>query len=479
MLEPGRWGHGCAPVSLHPRLIPVALLLASACGTRNTQPLPTSWSPGVVFQAERAPNARGLLDRHGLVHAHTPYSHDACDGKPRDANGVYDESCAQDFRRGLCQARHDFAFLTDHPSSFTDGEFPEVLQSRAAKGDVLVSHGARPTANRLACPDGTAPLILAGTESSWMMPVGLDEHAAATPSARRDIYDSDTSNAQEQVKAKGAVALIAHTEGWTADRLSTLPIDGFEMYNLHANTFKNAGEVADLLLNHIDKGDSTGLPVPDAFFASYVLEDTTYTETWGSTLARGVKRVTTMGTDCHRNSLPQLLQDGERDDSYRRMMIAFSNHLLVKPQADGTWDDRDLKDALRAGRLYGVFEFMGYAKGFDFVAVEAGAEHEMGETVSLANGVTLRVTMPSIQQLDPAAPAPTLTLRLLRARDGGWDEVASTTDASLEHVATAAGAYRAEVRIVPRHLRPYIGTRVGYVKNERPWVYSNAIYVAP
>jgi len=39
------------------------------------------------------------------------------------------------------------------------------------------------------------------------------------------------------------------------------------------------------------------------------------------------------------------------------------------------------------------------------------------------------------------------------------------------------GAYRAEVRIIPKHLRPWAGRRVDLLKAERPWVYSNVIYV--
>jgi hypothetical protein len=275
------------------------------------------------------------------------------------------------------------------------------------------------------------------------------------------------------------VALVAHTEGWTPDRLVSLPLDGFEMFNLHQNTFKNAGIVAELILNKVDKGDFDGLPEPDAFFTAFVLDDDIYATTWGTVLARGVKRVTTMGTDCHRNTFPQLLQDGERVDSYRRMMIGFSNHLLVRPKADGSWDDRDLKDALRAGRLYGAFEFLGTPEGFDFTATSAGATHEMGEEVSLAAGVTLNVARPHVKDLDPAVDAPVVRVRLLKAREGGWDQVAVADQGDLAFTVTEPGAYRAEVRLTPKHLRPFIGRRADFIKAERPWVYSNALYVTP
>jgi hypothetical protein len=70
---------------------------------------------------------RGLVDLRGLVHAHSAYSHDACDGEPVDADGVRSAECFADFRRGVCQAQHDFVFLTDHGDSFDATEYPDTL----------------------------------------------------------------------------------------------------------------------------------------------------------------------------------------------------------------------------------------------------------------------------------------------------------------------------------------------------------------
>jgi len=35
----------------------------------------------------------------------------------------------------------------------------------------------------------------------------------------------------------------------------------------------------------------------------------------------------------------------------------------------------------------------------------------------------------------------------------------------------------AEVRIVPKHLKAFMNRRSDLMKAERPWVYSNAIYI--
>jgi hypothetical protein len=86
--------------------------------------------------------------------------------------------------------------------------------------------------------------------------------------------------------------------------------------------------------------------------------------------------------------------------------------------------------------------------------------------------------MPKLRALDPAGPQPVLTLRLLKARVGGFDVVAETQGPSLEHVVTSTGAYRAEVRMVPRHLEGHLGVfEPELMQRDFAWVYANAIYV--
>ncbi len=451
------------------------LLLACTAPSQQATPAPARWTPGVVYRTERAPGPRGFLERRGLVHAHSIYSHDACDNRPKTDAGVFDEACLNDFRKDLCASKHDFVFLTDHGAHFAEAEFPDPLLFRPQQGDQLVTHGDGPTANRLACPTGEAVLVMAGTETATM-PVGLERHLGPA-STRGAVYGSTSNEALEAARDAGAVALVAHTELWSAEQLQTMPLDGFEMYNLHANALTNAGIAAELVFGKVELGDFEGLPHPDAFFAAFTLDDPRYTSRWGTVLSRGARRVTTMGTDCHRNSFPQKLQDGERIDSYRRMMSMFSNHLLVRPADEGTVDDRALKDALRARRLYGTFDFLGVPLGFDFVARDGAIDREMGDTVAL--GAVLEVTTPTVRDLDPTAPAPTITTRLLRAREDGWDEVASTREPTLRFVTTQPGAYRAEVRLVPSHLRPFMGQRLDFIRESRPWVLSNAIWVSP
>jgi hypothetical protein len=194
-------------------------------------------------------------------------------------------------------------------------------------------------------------------------------------------------------------------------------------------------------------------------------------------LASGVRRVTTLATDAHRNTLPTLLQDGERVDSYRRLMLWFSNHLLVEPESDGSWDDRHLKDALRQGRLYGAFEVFGYPIGFDYRAVVGGTSLPMGSEVAFADTPRLEVDVPSVQNLAGDRVPPEIRARLLRAVEGGFEEIASGSG-DLAAIAPQPGAYRAEVRIVPFHLREDLGSDADEIlSRDYVWIYSNAIYV--
>jgi hypothetical protein len=445
----------------------------TTAATDTGSPDDVPWTPGTVYPSTREPDARGFVDLRGLVHTHSPLSHDACDGEPWDENGVVDATCMMDLRAAICAVQHDFVFLTDHRESFTDREFPEVLLYDPALGDVLVERGGVPVASFAGCEgidEGVQPtLVMAGCEAGTL-PVGLEGHAPG----RGATYGDVTPEAIAEMTAQGAVVLVAHTEDWDPDTLLSLPLAGFEMYNLHANLLANlAAGLA--LLGQID--DPRMLPHSDLIIAPIFQEDPRYLERWGTVLARGGRPVTTLGTDAHRNTFSELLPDGERVDSFRRMMQWFSNHVRVRPEADGSWDDRHVKDALAARRLYGAFEYMGYPEGFDARMETARAVLEIGDEASLADAPQIVVARPRVRGLDPAAQAPEIELRVLVAREGGFDLVATGTGPQLRHTVLAPGAYRVEVRIVPRHLAEWLGAYEALATTPRPWIWTNAFFV--
>lgn len=428
------------------------------------------WQPGTVYPSLPEPNPRGLLDLRGLMHTHSVYSHDACDEMPTDPDGHFNRVCFEDLRRALCQTRHDFVMFTDHPDRFADNEYPDTLLYDAERGDVLLERDGMPVGNWSGCDDLAPVLLLAGSEGATM-PVGLEHHADD-----RGNYGLVTPEAIMALKAAGAVSLVAHTEDWSVEQLETLPLDGFEMYNLHANVLLNLPAAAQLLAKLADDGN--GLPHSDLAIMPMWSEDPRYLERWGTVLAHDVRRVTTVGTDAHRNTFMQVLPDGERVDSFRRMMQWFSNHLLVEGAADGSWDDRALKDALRSRRLYAAFEYMGYPEGFDAHVESTAGLVEIGGEVSLAAAPTIHATAPTVRGLDPAATAPEISLHVMRAIEGGFEEVADGVDA-IDYVPDAPGAYRVEVRIVPHHLEGWLGDYVALADAARPWIYANAFFVVP
>ncbi|HIA01559.1 MAG TPA: hypothetical protein EYN66_06555, partial [Myxococcales bacterium] len=61
-----------------------------------------------------------LAETHGLkplrtiIHAHTIYSHDACDGQPILEDGQPNEPCLTSFRKALCTDHIDVIMLTEH-----------------------------------------------------------------------------------------------------------------------------------------------------------------------------------------------------------------------------------------------------------------------------------------------------------------------------------------------------------------------------
>jgi hypothetical protein len=466
------------------RSLQVALVVVAGGGCAKPEAPPDdgppAWSPGVVFGAEGGV-ARGFQDVRGLIHAHSVYSHDACDGAPVLDDGSYDPVCFDDFRRGLCQSGHDFVFLTDHSDRFDDSEFPDVLLYRPDLGDRLLERGGGPVANSIPCDDGRRVLVMAGSENG-LMPVGIERHVSDDPAERKAVYGPMTDATATALHELGAVILLAHPEEYTVEQLRELPLDGFEMFNLHANTELNAGFALDLLVRAND--DDPGLPHPDLLVLAISSEDPRYLERWGRVLAGGKRVLSTLGTDCHRNTFRTILADGERADSYRRMMIAFSNHLRVTAGADGVVDDLDLKDALRRGRVWGAFEVMGYPVGFDATATKDGLTYELGDDVPV--GATIHVQAPRVRGLDPAVEPPRIVTRVLRAVDAveGFVEVGTTEGRTLDVVADEAGAYRVEVRMLPWHLRDELVDEARRVLDEadragvdHPWIYANPFYV--
>lgn len=460
-----------------------ALLLLVGCGGDDAAPVgtaggPRAWdrlaTPTVLLTGER-----GLRPYRGIIHSHSPYSHDACDGEGLTPEGLPNAACAADLRRGVCEAAEDFVFLTDHAANMAAAPF-ENLHFLGEGDDPLLSPSGDIIGNRLSCGDGRSVLITAGNENA-LMSLGLERHVpGADAAAREAIYGGNDATTVQAMRDAGALVVVPHTESRDPAYLATIPVDAVEVYNLHAAIDPDIRQdslgldgfapVAGILA-FAKNGDEE--PQPDLAILGFYEDLPRYFELWDALLLdRHLTGVA--GTDVHQNTFAGMMRDGERGDSYRRLMRWISNVALLESTAREP-DLAALKAALREGRSYVAFEILGVPSGFDFHADDGagGAVVEMGG--SAPAGAALHARAPVLHDPDPAAAAPEITMRLLRVTAAGTEVVAE--GAAIDVEAAAPGPHRVEVRITPQHLRPYLGpTPDQYVKSYL-WVISNPIYV--
>jgi hypothetical protein len=445
------------------------LVLVAACGGSSEKPLPM-WDKSLPDSSAMG-TWRGLVPARGIVHLHSPYSHDACDNMPRDANGVPNEPCLQDLREALCIDHIDFAALTDHDDTMADEEFTTLFSMRDDDQAVLDGSGAQ-IASRITCDDGHLVTVTVGGEND-IMPIMLHHHVPGDVQQRHDTYNGVDTAAVQAFRDAGGLAWIAHTEQHDIAQLRTLQPDGIEVYNLHANIDPNIRSMylgldsAGAIQAAAEFADTNpGHPEPDLALLSFIQPSQPAIDRWNQLLADGRHVPATAGSDAHENALPIMLADGERGDSYRRVLRWFSNVVLVNDRNDPA----QVEAALAKGRLFAVFELFGTPEGLD---IHAGTG-ELGDTVPV--GTTLEVAVPHVRNLDPSLPAPTIVATVYRIDASGPTMVASGSD-DLSVPMTSAGAYRVEITMVPHHLGPYLAD-LGTAAAEQtvPWIYASPIY---
>jgi hypothetical protein len=444
-----------------------ALLACHGRDPAETDREPRPWSAELPALAAEVGPTRGYTPVRTIVHLHSAWSHDACDGDPLP-DGAPNQPCLDDLRAGLCRTRVDVAFVTDHPAYAAEQPYADLFHAR--EGDTWIEEGGQATGLEIACDDGHRVLWRPGIEDD-LMPIALDRHVAGTSEENDRLYDQFDAEAVTAEQAAGGTVLVAHTEGRdlaTLEMLQDAGITGVELFNLHASMApdireEDLGLDPDEWLARIAPFSSpTGTGEPDLLFLAVLTEQAPSIAAWDTLLARG-PMVGVGGTDAHQNVLPLALRDGERGDSYRRSMRWFSNVWLAEGGA------ADAEDAVRAGRGYVAFEILGTPAGFDFRLDSGGATHEMGSEAP--GGGTLVVECPSVSassptNLEPAEVAVTVF------KDGApWREGCG------EFETDGPGVYRVRVDMVPWHLRGFLGDDPDPWLVSYPWIYANAIRV--
>jgi len=422
------------------------------------------------WQRDLPPTPRQSAQRWArtIIHMHSVYSHDACDWHPIE-NGRVNEQCLANLRNALCRNHVDVLFLTEHREYLAGTEFNAVLNPRA--DDTLIWKDGSVIGSIQHCPDGHQVHLFPG-EEDYTMSLALMRH----PDER--IYDGRKPSRLAALRAAGGLIGVPHVEHplKSVMQIRAMRPDLMEIYNLHANLTATTRRRSTWLVGRRFLRLLQFLPKwyldPDLLFLTFFSEDEVALAKWGQ-IVRTTPVTGIVGTDAHENTFSWEMGDGERMDGYRRAMRWFSNFVLVDELS------RDaIVSALKSGKVFMVFEVFGTPSEFAFSAVLGGSEHGMGDELEVNKDapVTLSVKRPRIRNLDPTGPQPDMVLRILRATSGGWEEVQKTTGSTLDYRAEQPGAYRAEVRIKPNHLAPFLpGAKklIGY----RPWIYSNPIYL--
>lgn len=483
-------------------ILPLALLLACSPddgapadgATDDTSAHPTDgsrpWRRELPALSTEVGGLRGHVLERAIVHLHSPWSHDACDGDPLDDQGNPRRDCLADLRAGLCQAGVDHAFLSDHPAHFAQATWDADPDHGAFLPDdstALLPDAATPRALSWTCPDGRSLTWYPGVEDE-LMPVALDRHVPGDAAERDATYNESTAQALAAFEQAGALRLIAHTEGRDVATLQALVdagLQGVEVFNLHAMFDPDIREEdlgldrAGWLEDMAPFMDEDGTAEPDLFVLAVLAAQPPSEAAWDALNASGPDDrviVATAGTDAHQNVLPMPMRDGERVDSYRRMLRWFSQHLWMDG-ADAEGADLDgAEAALAAGRFHVAFEVLGTPEGFDFHLVDAqGATHEMGSALSdAALPATLVVSCPTLSAPSPqGSQAPEITATVLR--DGAtWQAGCGSFPV------TEPGTYRARVDMTPWHLSPFLGDDADAAApwmHPYPWVYGNPIRI--
>ncbi|HTR52156.1 MAG TPA: hypothetical protein VMJ10_15690 [Kofleriaceae bacterium] len=456
------------------------IVALAACGSTSKPPLP-AWSKSLPDSSVMG-SWRGYAASRGIIHLHSPYSWDACDDMPRDPLplGTVNEACLDDLRTALCTENIDFADLTDHGDTMSDEDFPTLFNMRGSDTAIMDPTTGDQIASQMTCDDGHVVTITVGTENS-IMPIMLHHHVPGAQADREAIYTAYTPDAVAAFRDAGGLAWIAHTEQHPIADLRMLQPDGIEVYNLHANIdpkirgpylgLDPTGAIDAAL--QFTAGGPNG-PEPDLALLSFLEVNQPAVTAWNQALGDGRHLPATAGSDAHQNALPTIMPDGERGDSYRRVLRWFGNVVLVHDRNDPT----EIESALAAGRLFAVFEMLGTPTGFDIHATTpAGAVAELGDTVQ--TGATLVVAIPTILGLDPSLPAPEIHATVLHVDATGATPVATNdVGGQIELPLVEPGAYRVEITMVPHHLGPYLGDLgPSSAEVEVPWIYASPIYV--
>lgn len=462
----------------------------------------------------------------GVLHVHSPWSHDACDDQGL-VNGAPNATCLAELRAAPCKAGLDFVALTDHPTHMNEATPQQNVLYDASKGDQLVYDPAQPTApigNMLVCPDGRKVLLGFGYEGTHTLPLFFKKQPTKYEAYASPRPLADVQALVADLKSAGAVVGLAHSE--QDDLPESLIVDAgaeaMEWYNPHGNFLtalggdKVTGAITNVLpllgkMNPFLAGSSSGAHADLVYLVLLPSWPVKGFEKWRTVQqTRFVPGM--LGSDVHENvsvdpvckgaaaaacsalagsnqsALAALvtggqlmLNDGRRMDAYERLFRWLNNRVLANELTPAA-----ISEAIRRGRSYGVFSVFGDPNDFSYEGAGASGPLDMGDAAKGPISLSLRVPTP--RAIDGGAPfdanaAKNVVLRavIFRTDASGTVEVARSTTLgdTLKYNATAPGSYHAEIWVKPRHLLGALGSATNLADTEYMWLITNPIRVTP
>jgi hypothetical protein len=206
---------------------------------------------------------------------------------------------------------------------------------------------------------------------------------------------------------------------------------------------------------------------PDLLFATFYQRPSENLKKWDELIAQKNQRlVATAGNDAHANVGVSLNDStgktllGFKLDPYERSFRLVRLHVLTPDlsRLNGrvvfpSFNEEKLLRGLSDGHCFIGFDLFGDTSGFRFAARDGDENKIMGDEISLADQVTLNVSIP-------------IPARVVLLRNGVQIQEANGVS-RWEFVAREKGSYRVEVYL--SQLPKPVG--------EQPWIISNPIYV--
>jgi hypothetical protein len=374
-------------------------------------------------------------------------------------------------------------------STHTGGTLPEMLEGARTAGVrvILLTDHFRPPRDFMAgwrgLRDGV--LFIPGSEARGFLIHPRDSILAEMNRPTPEFLGRVTTN--------GGLAFLSHMEERPDHPMEGL--DGMEIYNRHWDAKRDRSTLIALALKCTDPRSVAELAeglrrFPAELLASQIDYPADYLEKWDSETPR--RRLTGVAAnDVHHNQVfvVKMVDDStvllgtivDPDEKKQRVtaLLRPSIRELVRGHKPGdtvvrldfdpypvsfrtvcthilapALEETAIRDALRGGRAYVSFDWMGDATGFRFTAVhgtgDAKPDALSGDEIPLQTGLRLAAQF----------PLPCSRIRLIR----NGAQVALGRGYTFDHRVTEAGVYRME----------------GWLRldgEERCWILSNPIYV--